>query len=82
MQLGFLFLLPEHSPLRLHVSEGGRCRSRPSSGRRFPDLLRSRRGILLKGVGWGSLWREVGMLVGFAAMGLIGLSAVAIQEEH
>ena len=82
MQLGFLFLLPNillsgFMFPREAMPEPAQCLGAALPLTYFLEVMR---GILLKGVGWETLWREAVMLVGFAA-GLVGLSVLRFRKS-
>lgn len=82
MQLGFLFLLPNILLSGFMFPREAMPEPAQWLGAALPltYFLEVMRGILLKGVGWESLWREAGMLVGFAT-GLIGLSVLRFRKS-
>jgi ABC-2 type transport system permease protein len=75
MQLGFLFLLPNILLSGFMFPREAMPEPAQWVGAALPltYFLRMMRGILLRGVGLESIWREVVVLVGFS-VGLIGLS--------
>ena len=82
MQLGFLFLLPNILLSGFMFPREAMPEPAQWLGAALPltYFLEVMRGILLKGVGWETLWREAMMLVGFAA-GLVGLSVLRFRKS-
>ena len=82
MQLGFLFLLPNILLSGFMFPREAMPEPAQWLGAALPltYFLEVMRGILLKGVGWETLWREAVMLVGFAA-GLVGLSVLRFRKS-
>lgn len=82
MQLGFLFLLPNILLSGFMFPREAMPAPAQWIGAALPltYFLRVMRGILLKGTGLESLWREALVLVGFS-VGLIGLSVVRFRKS-
>jgi len=82
MQLGFLFLMPNILLSGFMFPREAMPEPAQWIGAALPltYFLKVMRGILLKGVGWESLWREAAVL-GTFAVGLIALSVARFRKS-
>jgi ABC-2 type transport system permease protein len=82
MQLGFLFLLPNILLSGFMFPREAMPQPAQWLGAALPltYFLRMMRGILLRGVGLESIWREAVVLTGFS-VGLIGLSVRRFRKS-
>lgn len=80
MQLGFLFLLPNILLSGFMFPREAMPHAAQWIGATLPltYFLKILRGILLKGVGFEGIWREIAILVGFSA----GLIVLSVRRFH